>query len=362
MADDVTLRAVGDIMTGFSLSWRYLTEPPETFAAHRLVHSDSCLVHPSLRSDLRNADLTIGNLEAVISDSFALPYDEPPPPIMSPPETADFLADSGFDVVHIDNNHILDHGEGLLAETKARLDEAGIEYVGSPLGREQPKTFSCNGHDVHVAGFNLCSGDESSDPEEILTTAEDIAARDGFSVLSIHWGSGFEHTLRPSPAQISLANDLASMGVDAVLGHHSHTFQPVELRHGTAVAYSLGNFVFDMWREANVESGVLEFGLASGSDPRVAVRTTRNDGATVEPYDVPRIRAQVPTDVDLVSPDEYDREAKAARTNHRREVLKAYASNTFQFPLRFHARTVKWWAHKVVRELRSSNPLDSTGQ
>lgn len=233
-------------------------EPRETFASHRISQTDKEVIGPVPRSVLEGADLTIGNMEAVIPEAFDCPNSDTPPLLMAPVETAEFLADNGFDVVHIDNNHILDYGEASVAETKEHLADVGIDYIGSPLGEERPTTVTCDGTEVHLAGFNLCSEGRTSEREDVLQAAEELASRPGVSMLSLHWGWRAVHTLSPSPTQVNFAREIVETGVDVVLGHHSHTFQPVEQHGHGAIAYSLDNFVFDMWLPENVESGVLK--------------------------------------------------------------------------------------------------------
>ena len=43
-----------------------------------------------------------------------------------------------------------------------------------------------------------------------------------------------------------MAHAFIDAGVDIILGHHSHVFQSIEHYQGKAIAYSLGNFIFDM--------------------------------------------------------------------------------------------------------------------
>jgi poly-gamma-glutamate synthesis protein (capsule biosynthesis protein) len=57
----------------------------------------------------------------------------------------------------------------------------------------------------------------------------------------MHWGD--EYTNKPNNDQKEIANYLASLGVDIVIGHHPHVIQPVELIDNTLVFYSLGNFL-----------------------------------------------------------------------------------------------------------------------
>ena len=70
--------------------------------------------------------------------------------------------------------------------------------------------------------------------------------RDSVDVLivMVHWGNEF--TFTPNYEQESLANYFNELGVDIVIGNHSHCMQPIKWIHGehdTLVYYSLGNFV-----------------------------------------------------------------------------------------------------------------------
>ena len=63
-------------------------------------------------------------------------------------------------------------------------------------------------------------------------------------IVMVHWGDEF--TFTPNSEQEFLANYFNSLGVDIVIGNHSHCMQPIKWIHGehdTLVYYSLGNFV-----------------------------------------------------------------------------------------------------------------------
>ena len=83
----------------------------------------------------------------------------------------------------------------------------------------------------------------------------------------MHWGS--EYTFIPNDTQKELALFFNSLGVDIVVGNHSHNIQPIEWigdEHKTLVYYSLGNFVSadeDIPRTNNTFNNAYQIGLLS---------------------------------------------------------------------------------------------------
>lgn len=74
-----------------------------------------------------------------------------------------------------------------------------------------------------------------------LVAATRKAHSDAILCVFVHWG--YELCDLPYPADRAIAQDMAEMGVDLIVGHHPHVVQPVELIGDCVVAYSLGNFV-----------------------------------------------------------------------------------------------------------------------
>ena len=60
-------------------------------------------------------------------------------------------------------------------------------------------------------------------------------------IVSVHWGDDYKPVRQLQRNFGRLAIDL---GADAVIGHHPHVPQPVELYKGRPIIYSIGNFVF----------------------------------------------------------------------------------------------------------------------
>jgi len=179
------------------------------------------------------------------------------------------LVEAGFDLGTLANNHALDFGPAALAEAVGRLQEAGIATVGVGPDAEataRPVIREINGVRLAFLAFNDVPdpGDRPEDGgwtraawDRQRGTAAIAAARAQADavVVSIHWG--YEYELRADPAQRDQARAMLDAGADLVLGHHPHVVQDTELdlrglaetsevSRGRFVAYSLGNFVFDI--------------------------------------------------------------------------------------------------------------------
>ena len=63
-------------------------------------------------------------------------------------------------------------------------------------------------------------------------------------IVIMHWG--IEFTYSPNQEQKDMAKMLNELGVDIIMGSHSHSIEPIEWigdEHKTLVYYSMGNFV-----------------------------------------------------------------------------------------------------------------------
>ncbi len=214
---------------------------------------------------LRGADLVFCNLECVLSDCGADAKELNTLGMRGVPESAAGMARAGFDVVSVANNHVLDHGMLALDETRAALTAASVVPVSGESG-QSPKVVSRNG--ARLGFLAYCVVDSShSRPSDgklraIVTDVRHARGQVDCLVVSMHWGD--EYMLSPLPWQVSFARRLIDYGVTLVLGHHPHVLQPVEAYANGLIAYSLGNFVFDMRWGATRRSAVLMVNVASG--------------------------------------------------------------------------------------------------
>jgi poly-gamma-glutamate capsule biosynthesis protein CapA/YwtB (metallophosphatase superfamily) len=86
------------------------------------------------------------------------------------------------------------------------------------------------------------------------------AARAQADVVVVLAHSGYEYYLRPNAIQRAIGHAAIDAGAALVIMAHSHTLQGVEHYNGGVIAYSLGNFAFEI--ERSRDSAILQTTLS----------------------------------------------------------------------------------------------------
>lgn len=203
---------------------------------------------------LRDADLTLGNLECVIATVG-----------QRVPKAYNFRCDPRnvpllvgyFDAVSVANNHSGDFGKEAFAEQLSLLKAGGLPYFGGGMNLAEahsPLILERNGLKVAVLGYNeveLRSYEAAPDTPGLAWSVDEQVqadirtARDQADLVIVypHWG--LEYHAEPSERQRALARAMIDAGADLVVGAHPHVTQTVEYYKDKLIVYSLGNFVFD---------------------------------------------------------------------------------------------------------------------
>jgi poly-gamma-glutamate synthesis protein (capsule biosynthesis protein) len=263
-----TVTVTGDVMLGRRVG--------ERMAA---VGDPSAALRP-MASRLARADLTIGNLESTLSqagaprqggDSFA-----------AAPGVREGLRAAGFDVLSLANNHTGDYGPRALVQTVRRLRQGGFLPVGA--GRDlataaRPVVVERNGVRFGIVAFDAIGETPAAtrdrpgalrlrmrprtgplvaaDLDRVTAVVHDLRSRVDVVLVLPHWGT--QYTTRTVRDQRVVARALVRAGADLVVGGHPHWVQGMETVRQSLVAYSLGNFVFDMnFSRRTQEGAVLE--------------------------------------------------------------------------------------------------------
>jgi len=230
-----------------------------------------------IEDELEKADILFGNLESPISDKgvkVGSIYS-----FRADPGSIEGLASSGFDVLSMANNHMLDYQSTAFEDTMDALNEAGIQYVGA--GRDKKEAFGLkivesNGNKIGFLAYtNL--GPEAwkaekgagmawlgEDYEDLLQDAVKRAKK-MVDVLAVSVHAGIEYSKEPDRFQVEFSKICIENGADLVIGHHPHVTQKVEAYKEGFIAYSLGNFVFDQdWSEETMQGLLLKVLIENG--------------------------------------------------------------------------------------------------
>ncbi len=238
---------------------------------------DFSFCYSRVKATVEAADIATINQETIVAESY------PPsgyPLFNSPQELGEEVCKTGFDVVSLANNHMLDKTAKGLAEAIDFWDaQEGIVRTGAYKDRadlERVETIEKNGVKIGLVGItqylNGLSLPKDSPMKIILTSDEATierkikAAKEQCDVVlvNVHWGS--EYTTAPSQDQRNLAKKMAGWGANVIIGHHPHVLQPVEWIDNadgsrTLVAYSLGNFISQQATPARVIAGMLHYSV-----------------------------------------------------------------------------------------------------
>jgi poly-gamma-glutamate capsule biosynthesis protein CapA/YwtB (metallophosphatase superfamily) len=241
----ITIAAVGDML--FDLSPRNLIASKGGRAP--LVKVEGLL---------NTADVTIGNLEGPLSNRGTHVGGKTPDHIFAgDPRAVEGLTASGFDLLALANNHIMDHGGDALTDTLATLDGAGIGHAGAGMDKASawaPAIIERNGKKIAYLSFSqiVPGGFTPTSSRPGMATGRDMhavtaaiaAARQqaDYVIVSYHWGVEQSYAANASQKRDGRAS--IDAGADMVLSHHPHVMQGIEFYKGKLIAYSLGDFIF----------------------------------------------------------------------------------------------------------------------
>ncbi|HVJ88494.1 MAG TPA: CapA family protein [Labilithrix sp.] len=279
---ELTLSAVGDLMS------------------HPYLASSGDVLYEDVSDLIFGADVPMANLECVVNppyskelqirtdDAAVLYYDEESFAV------ATGTSGKRFRFLAAACNHSLDFGEAGVDSTIRALENSGIAFGGLTARDGDPfrptllehrgirvgpiaYTFGLNGKRppahrpdiVHRMALN--DGIAANDFVQLSRQVARCKSEGiDFLVAHLHWG--LEHELYPTPEQIELAHRLAELGVDAIIGHHPHVLQPMELyrtkrdpHRVVPIYYSLGNLITPFTAEHVCRSGVARLTLAKGT-------------------------------------------------------------------------------------------------
>jgi poly-gamma-glutamate synthesis protein (capsule biosynthesis protein) len=210
---------------------------------------------------VRGADVAVANLEAPITDGGTPARLYKAYVYRAPVASARALAEAGFDVLGLANNHAVDYGADGLADTLAHAARARLVTIGAGRGAAEARRGVIVDIDgIRVGLLAYCERQLGFDVyldqfarahrAGVAMAAEPDLARDvarlrrggaALVVVNLHGGDNYA---APTRGQIRWAERAIDDGADLVIGHHPHVAQPIARWRGHAIALSLGNYAF----------------------------------------------------------------------------------------------------------------------
>jgi poly-gamma-glutamate capsule biosynthesis protein CapA/YwtB (metallophosphatase superfamily) len=216
----INLVATGDVMchtTNFNSAYDTKTKS-----------YDFTPVFANVAKYITKADIAISNLETTFAgaDRGYTGY----PTFNSPSELGQALKNIGIDVVSTANNHSLDKGYTGVVSTLDKLDEIGIEHVGTARSEEEQKDILIkNVNGIRIAflsftygtnGIPVQAGKEFSVnllEKELILEQLKLAKAENVDIIcvSMHWG--VEYAQKQNSEQEKWADFLFENGVDIII-------------------------------------------------------------------------------------------------------------------------------------------------
>ena len=185
-------------------------------------------------------------------------------------DNVSILKDMGVDIVNIGNDHTNDYQISAFNDTIEVLRNAGIEYVGGGVEKQDaltPRYFIAGGMKIAYVALaesatkasapavgETSSGIVLGSNTKLYAEMIDTASKNAdFVVAYVDFNSYIDKDANASDAQAKLARALVDRGADAVIGSSSTTLQEIEYYEGCPIVYSLGSF----WHETDPHNTII---------------------------------------------------------------------------------------------------------
>lgn len=233
------------------------------------VNHISDFIDPVLVNRLRGADILFTNNEFAFSDRGEKQAQKTYT-FRANPANISVYKELGVDVASIANNHIYDYKADAMRDTIATIEGAGIACIGGGENIAQAKKaayFRVNGKviafiaagraepwfETPTAGKKKLGILDAYGSDNCVNAIKDAAANSDYVFVYVHWGT--ENSHHTSGEQLTEGKRYIDAGAHAVIGAHPHILQGMDFYKDRFIAYSLGNFWFNL---KSLQSGYLE--------------------------------------------------------------------------------------------------------
>ena len=301
-----------------------------------------------------NDDLTLANMEVPIGGK-ELGVSGTGYSFNAPEEIGNQVIAMGVDAVNLANNHANDAGPQGRINTLSFFKKHQILTTGIYESKEvqtQIPTKTINDITFSFLGYTYKTNKPDNQNRELIgyyrnldtmkldnahkeIIKQEVAQAKQLSdivIVSVHWGNEFTYAVNSE--QKELANYLNELGVDVIIGHHSHYIQPIEwletTNHKTLVVYSLGSFIS---ADNQVTRATPEFANAYNVSMILQITFEKNNNSTIikniNSLPVINYYDQKFENFKLVPIDKYNEKLEKSHNRYSKGLTKDFITNSF---------------------------------
>lgn len=301
-----------------------------------------------------NDDLTLANMEVPIGGK-ELGVSGTGYSFNAPEEIGNQVIAMGVDAANLANNHANDAGPQGRINTLSFFKKHQILTTGIYESKEvqtQIPTKTINDITFSFLGYTYKTNKPDNQNRELIgyyrnldtmkldnankeIIKQEVAQAKQLSdivIVSVHWGNEFTYAVNSE--QKELANYLNELGVDVIIGHHSHYIQPIEwletTNHKTLVVYSLGSFIS---ADNQVTRATPEFANAYNVSMILQITFEKNNNSTIikniNSLPVINYYDQKFENFKLVPIDKYNEKLEKSHNRYSKGLTKDFITNSF---------------------------------
>lgn len=269
---EIILSFVGDVMMGSDY-------PDKSY----LPSNEGKDIFKSVENYFKNSDINFANLEGAIANTNtqSSKRSKNSYSFRMPPYMANRIAEAGFNIVAVANNHSRDFGDKGYKQTQEYLKNAEIKIVGNILNAAT--IIEIKNKKIGFLAFYYFSYANNSIQD--ITSAKALVEKTkkecDFLIVSFHGGAEGGNMFRvPKETEIfygenrgdvyKFARAVSDAGADLIIGHGPHVLRAMEIYNNSFIAYSLGNFV-----------GYKQFSLAGNNGISAILQIKLNDNLKI---------------------------------------------------------------------------------
>lgn len=273
------LKNVSFIAAGDNIVHQSVIDDAKRLGAASGKAYDFAPMYSNIKSLINDADIAFINQEGPIAGKALNGYTGYPV-FNAPDEAGHALVDTGFDIVNIANNHLLDRGAKGYENSINFWKSQPVLLVG---GYESEQDFNTVRYykydDLTIAFLSYTYGTNGiylpadsklwvpyySENDCVNRQSKEARENADIVIVSMHWGD--ENSFTPNSIQKEYCDILVNNNVDVIIGTHPHVLQPVKWKNRpdgkkTLVAYSIGNLLSTMLYSKYMVGGLLTFDIS----------------------------------------------------------------------------------------------------